>query len=151
MGAGLMRFIGPDGTEIVRPPGLSDDPGAVCGPASTAALLGLVFFVQPIGIGRRLASLAACFTGLAAIYLSHVRTSILIVAGMYAVYVIMLLLRRESGLALSFGFAAALLLGVALLFASVLGGESVTERFATLFEASVAPRMRPPSATRSSG
>ena len=132
---GIAHYIGPDGHEIVRPPGLSDNPGAVCGPASTAALLGLIFAMQPIGWVKRGISLLMCFAGLAAIYLSHVRTSILIVAGMYAVYVIMLLLRRESGLALSFGFAAALLLGVALVFASVLGGESVTERFATLFEA----------------
>src|SRR5438552_16581731 len=39
---GIPKYIGPNGEEIIRPTGLSDNPGAVCAPASVAALLGLL-------------------------------------------------------------------------------------------------------------
>ena len=42
-GLGSVSYRGPDGTMIVRPPGLFDTPGAVAGPGMYAALLGLVF------------------------------------------------------------------------------------------------------------
>jgi hypothetical protein len=133
-GPGIATFIGPQGQEIVRPPGLSDNPGAVCAPASVAALLGLIFATRSIGWPKRAASLALAFAGMAAIFLSHVRTSILIVGGMCAVYVVMLWFSRQRGAAAAFLGLTASLLAAALFFATTLGGESVTDRFATLFE-----------------
>ena len=52
--AGVLTYMGPDGREIVRPPGLSDNPGAVCGPATTAALLGLINCVRPFRLRWKL-------------------------------------------------------------------------------------------------
>src|SRR5262249_10221352 len=40
-------YIGPNGRRIIRPPGLFDTPGAVCGAGTVAALLGLIF-----GLGK---------------------------------------------------------------------------------------------------
>src|SRR5204863_3580902 len=45
---GVVTYIGAQGQRIVRPPGLFDTPGAVCGPATFAAVLGLVFAVSAI-------------------------------------------------------------------------------------------------------
>src|SRR5260221_1922654 len=42
-GLNSVTYVGGLGQRIVRPPGLFDTPGAVCGPAMFAALLGLVF------------------------------------------------------------------------------------------------------------
>ena len=43
-------YIGAHGRAIVRPPGLFDTPGAVCGPGTVAALLGLIFALEPIRV-----------------------------------------------------------------------------------------------------
>jgi hypothetical protein len=131
---GIPRYIGPNGEEIIRPTGLSDNPGAVCAPASVAALLGLLFALRPIGFWARVGAAALAFIGVAAIFLSHVRTSILILAGMYIVYCLLLVTQGNRRQALILiGSAASIFVG-ALLFAAMLGGESVLERFATLFE-----------------
>jgi hypothetical protein len=130
----LASFTGPNGETIYRPPGLSDNPGAVCGPASVAALLGLIFALRPIGWFRRIVSLLLAFAGIAAIFLSHVRTSILILCGMYLVYFILLMIQGDRLRATILATGATAMLVLALSFAAVLGGESVLERFATLFE-----------------
>jgi hypothetical protein len=133
--AGVATYIGPNGEQIIRPPGLSDNPGAVCSPASIAALLGLILATRPIGWPARLGALALAFAGIAAIFLSHVRTSIIILVGMYAVYLALLVIQGDRRNALLLGCASAGLLAGALTFAALIGGESVVDRFATLFEA----------------
>lgn len=130
---GIGKYIGPNGEEIIRPPGLSDNPGSVCAPASVAALLGLIFALRPIPVWQRIGSAALAFAGVAAIFLSQVRTSILILGGMYLVYVGLLLIQGNSRRALGMMGAALGLYIAALLFAVLLGGESITDRFATLF------------------
>ena len=44
----IATYIGPDGRRIIRPPGLFDTPGAVCGAGTVAALLGLVFALRAV-------------------------------------------------------------------------------------------------------
>jgi hypothetical protein len=133
--AGVATYIGPNGEQIIRPPGLSDNPGAVCSPASIAALLGLILATRPVGGPARIAALILAFAGIAAIFLSHVRTSIIILAGMYAVYLALLVIQGDRRNALMLGCAAAAVLAGALALAALLGGESVVDRFATLFQA----------------
>jgi hypothetical protein len=131
---GIGTYIGPDGQQIIRPPGLSDNPGSVCAPASVAALLGLIFALRPIPFWQRSGSAALAFSGVAAIFLSHVRTSILILGGMYLVYMTLLFVQGNPRRALMILCAAAGLLVGGMVFASALGGESIRERFATLIE-----------------
>ena len=78
----ISTYIGPNGRRIVRPPGLFDTPGAVCGAGAVAALLGLIFGVEKrVGWWRRLIALGLSFAGMAAIYLTHVRSSLIVSVG----------------------------------------------------------------------
>ena len=71
----------------MRPPGLFDTPGAVAGPAMFAALLGLVFAVSGIAdVEARCCRSTFAVAGLAAIYLSQVRISLVVTVVMMAVY-----------------------------------------------------------------
>ena len=85
-GLGTVTYQGPDGRLIVRPPGLFDTPGAVAGPGMYAALLGLVFASSAIAAWKRLAAIGASFAGIAAIYLSQVRVSLVVTVLMLAAY-----------------------------------------------------------------
>lgn len=131
---GVLGYIGADGTRVIRPPGLSDNPGAVCGPGATAALLGLIFAVGRGAAWRRGLAAVLGFSGIAAVYLSQVRTSILIAVGGMAVYAAVLWLQRERARVVALLSAAAIALFAALGFAAYLGGREVVNRFSTLLE-----------------
>jgi hypothetical protein len=131
----ISTYIGPNGRRIVRPPGLFDTPGAVCGAGAVAGLLGLIFAVEKrVGWWKRLVALGFSFAGMAAIYLSHVRSSFIVMLGTIAAYVALLAIQKQkqrlTGL---LGLAGGMLV-FALSFATVLGGDSVQERFMSVFE-----------------
>ena len=132
-GLGPVSYIGPDGGRIVRPTGLFDTPGAVAGPGMLAALLGVVFAASPIKILFRLGSAGLALAGITAIYLTQVRISLVMVLAMLVVYFVVLLAQGRRVRATMFGsiFAGILVAGFSL--ATVLGGASIVERFATLF------------------
>jgi hypothetical protein len=134
LGLGPVSYAGADGEVIVRPPGLFDTPGAVAGPGGYAALLGLIFAATRIRPWLRLASLGFAFAGLAAIYLSHVRISLVVAAAMMLAYAVTLFTQRRVSTATLFAGVSAAVLGGAFIFAVILGGGAVAERFATLFE-----------------
>ena len=129
-------FKGPGGRRLIRPPGLFDTPGAVCGAGTIAALLGLIFCFEPIALWKRAIALAFSLAGISAIYLSHVRASLVTALAMMAAYLALLALQNErKRLATFAGFATAIVV-VGLSVATVLGGESIQERFTSLFEES---------------
>lgn len=132
-GLGTVTYRGPDGRMIVRPPGLFDTPGAVAGPGMYAALLGLVFASSAIAWWKRAAALGASFAGIAAIYLSQVRVSLVVSLLMFLSYVVVLIAQGRKARATLFGGAAALIVVTTFGFAIVLGGESIAERTFTLF------------------
>ena len=83
----VATYIGRDGRRIIRPPGLFDTPGAVCGAGTIAALLGLIFALQPFAWWKRgLSPCCSSLAGVSAIYLSYVRANMVITVGMMAVY-----------------------------------------------------------------
>jgi hypothetical protein len=127
-------YVGADGRMIVRPPGLFDTPGAACGPGTVAALLGLIFALQPFAWWNRLGALALSCAGLAAIYLSHVRANFVVTLGMMVVYIALLMLQRQPKRAGVFAAVSAAMLVLAFLGSSLLGGDAVAKRFATLLE-----------------
>ena len=106
LGLGPVSYIGPNGRVIVRPPGLFDTPGSVAGPAAYAALLGLVFAVSAIPTWKRLLSLVFAGAGLAAIYLSQVRISLVIALGMMIVYALVAARQGRVGRATQFAVLA---------------------------------------------
>ena len=132
LGLGPVSYRGPDGTMIVRPPGLFDTPGAVAGPAAYAALLGLVFAVSGLPIWQRAVSLTFAGAGLAAIYLSHVRISFAVTLGMMIVYTFVAARQQRLGRATQFAILAGGIFVGSFMLAVALGGQSVTERFLTL-------------------
>jgi hypothetical protein len=134
LGLGPVTYVGPDGDLIVRPPGLFDTPGAVAGPGGYAALLGLIFAATRIRPWQRMASLGFAFAGLAAIYLSHVRISLVVAAAMMLAYGATLFTQRRISTATVFAAVAGTVLVGAFSFAVLLGGTAVFQRFATLFE-----------------
>jgi hypothetical protein len=125
-GLGTVTYRGPDGRVIVRPPGLFDTPGAVAGPGMYAALLGLVFASSAIAIWKR-------FAGIAAIYLSQVRVSLVVTVLMLGTYFSLLMVQDRRSRALLFGAAAVAMVIATYSFALMLGGESIAERTLTLF------------------
>jgi hypothetical protein len=131
-GLDTVSYMGPNGL-IIRPPGLFDNPGAVAGPGMYAALLGLVFATSASSLWQRAAALGASFAGVAAIYLSQVRVSLVVLAIMMATYVAVLTLHRRSRRAIAFGMVAGGLVLATFVFAVGLGGESIVERTMTLF------------------
>ena len=133
MGLGPVTYIGAHGERLVRPPGLFDTPGAVAGPGMSAGLLGLVFATSAVALWKRGLSLALALCGFAAIYLSQVRISLVIVAVMLAVYGSVTFRQRRFARVTQFGLLAGGTVVGAFLLALTLGGPSIQERVMTLF------------------
>lgn len=134
-GLGAVSYIGAEGQRIIRPPGLFDTPGAVAGPGMFAGLLGVVFAASRIRVVYRLAAAGLALAGVMAIYLSQVRTSLVLLVLMMLVYLLALVVQRRGTSATAF---ATLLGGIVfggLSLAAVLGGAAVLDRVTTLFEA----------------
>jgi hypothetical protein len=127
-------YEGPDGRRIVRPPGLYDTPGAVCGAGTVAALLGLVFFLERMRWWKRAAALGFSAAGLAAVYLSHVRASAVVAAGMMLTYLAMLAFQGQKKRATQFLVLAGGLIVFTFMTSTILGGTSIRDRFMSLFE-----------------
>ena len=119
-GLGAVTYQGPNGL-IVRPPGLFDNPGAVAGPGMYAALLGLVFVTSASPLWQRALALLGSFAGVAAIYLSQVRVSLVVLAIMLATYAGLLMFQQRKQRAVVFGAVAATLVVVTFSFAIGLG------------------------------
>jgi len=133
LGLGAVTYIGPEGQTIVRPPGLFDTPGAVAGPGMFAALLGAIFGLSALPLWQRAGAFAMSGAGIAAIYLSQVRISLVVAVLMFGAYAGTLLIQKRVAKATTFGVLAGSLIGLSFLVAVTLGGQSVTDRFMTLF------------------
>jgi hypothetical protein len=127
-------YVGPHGRLIVRPPGLYDTPGAVCGAGTIATILGLILCLEKMAAWKRAVALAMALAGMSAIYLTHVRAMFLVVLFMMATYVIMLTFQKQKLRVTGFLGLSGGLLAVALSVATVLGGDSIQERFMTVFQ-----------------
>lgn len=83
-----------DGTKILRPCGLSDTPGAASYSSAMAAIMGIIVMSSKLPLWQRLSGLAA-IPGATVIYLTQVRTAILmIVVSLMALVFVMILQRR---------------------------------------------------------
>src|SRR5262249_53587794 len=134
-GLDAVSYMGPDGKRVIRPPGLFDTPGAVCGPGAVVVVLGLMFCLRPGALWKKLAAACLALAGMAAIFLSHVRSGFLVVTGAILSGVVLFAsFQRARGKAALFLGLAALLLLAAFSVAVSLGGESTRERFLTLAE-----------------
>jgi hypothetical protein len=131
--AKVLSYKGNNGETVVRPPGLFDSPGAVAGPGMYAGLIGLTFFVTVPGVWKKGVALFFSLMGVSVIYLTQVRTSLIVLGGMLLVYIWALLVRKRVTQATALlGVAAALMVG-AFSLAITLGGGTIRDRVATLW------------------
>jgi len=134
-GLSAVSYIGAEGQRIIRPPGLFDTPGAVAGPGMFAGLLGAVFAASPISKLYRLIAAGFAMAGVMAIYLSQVRTSLVLLIGMCALYLALLVFQRRGSSAVAFSTMLAAVVVGGLAFAITLGGPAIMSRVTTLLEA----------------
>jgi hypothetical protein len=135
---GALTYIGADGREIIRPPGLSDIPGGASVSATIMALLGFAFATrQELAHQRRLLFLGAAVVGLTVVYLTHVRSMLVMICiCMMAVGAVRLRQGRVVHSAWIVGSAAGLVFA-SFVWAVAVGGESVVDRFQSMLEVGV--------------
>src|SRR5688572_16440931 len=128
-----LTYVGAEGREIVRPPGLSDMPGGAAVAGMMTMVLGLA-----LGLGRgerwivRAACFAAAVAGMTALYLTHVRSLTLVAAASVGVFAFLRLRQGrtvEGGVSLGVGLA--LVVG-SYVWALAVGGDAVSDRFSGL-------------------
>jgi hypothetical protein len=128
-----LTYMGADGREIIRPPGLSDLPGGAAVAGMMTMVLGLALALGPNERWFvRAVCAAAAVVGMTALYLTHVRSLTLVAAASVGLFALM---RVRQGRTLEGG--ATLAVGAALvagsyLWALALGGEAVSDRFSGL-------------------
>src|SRR5262249_15004643 len=119
------------GERVFRPMGLTDVPGGAAPAGMYAVLFGLGFFLGSRGT-LRAAAVGGMVVGLFCIYLSQVRSVLVMtgvcVAGLAAV----LLVRREWGRLVSVLVLVGGVVVVSFAWAVAVGGQGVTERLRTL-------------------
>lgn len=127
-----LSYEGADGRLILRPCGLTDTPGHAAGPGSIAAVIGLCLALRPIGLLRRGACLALSFIGMAAIYYTQVRLTLIMTVVGIVVVTIIFTLRGNVRQAAMLAFGGAGTLAAALAYVVGKAGKSALNRFATL-------------------
>lgn len=135
---GALTYIGADGREIVRPPGLSDIPGGAAVSATITALLAFAFATRAQATyHRRVLFLTAAVIGLTVVYLTQVRSMLVMICFcMMAAGAVRLRHGRVAHTAWIAGSAAALVVA-SFTWAVAVGGESIVERFQSMLEVGV--------------
>ena len=125
-------FVGPGGRVMVRPPGLFDTPGAVCGPGTVAALLGVIFALEQMAWWKRLTAIFFCVRRrLRDLPESRARQPRH--PGRHdGDTVLMLGFNGRKTKAVAFGSACAALIVFGLTASTIVGGEGIRDRFLTL-------------------
>jgi hypothetical protein len=129
----VLSYKGNNGETVIRPPGLFDSPGAVAGPGMYAGLIGLTFFVTVSGFWKKGVALLFSLMGVSVIYLTQVRTSLIVLGGMLCVYLWALLVRKHVTQAAALLVIAAVLIVGSFSLAISLGGGTIRDRVATLW------------------
>jgi hypothetical protein len=124
-----LTYVGIDGRRIVRPPGLSDQPGGAAVAGALTVVLGVGLTVGARSSGVLVVQLIAVAVGLAAIYLTQVRSLLMMSVGALAVIAIVLFRRGQVRQAGRIAISAVVLIVVAFVWARSLGGQSVEQRF----------------------
>ncbi len=135
---GALTYIGADGREIIRPPGLSDIPGGAAVSATVTALLGFAFATRAQAAPKlRLMFLAAAMIGLTVVYLTQVRSMlVMLVICMGGAGAVRLRTGRIAHTAWIIGAGAAVVLA-SFAWAVAVGGDSVVDRFQSMIDQGV--------------
>jgi hypothetical protein len=129
-----LTYEGADGRVIIRPPGLTDQPGGAAIAGAIAAVLGLGMTLLSRDRSRRWFYLVGAMIGLSALYLTQVRSLLLMCIGAFIVLAAVMFRRGRvvaAGWLIAGGGALVL---TSFLWATSVGGESVRQRFAGVAE-----------------
>lgn len=124
-----LTYEGAGGERIIRPPGLSDQPGGAATAGALTVVLGAGLSIAARSSRVRALTLGAAGVGLAAIYLTQVRSLLLMSVGALAVMAGLLFRRGQVRLAGRIAITAGVLVIGAFFWARSLGGASVEQRF----------------------
>ena len=124
-----LSYEGAGGRTIVRPPGLTDQPGAASVAGAITAVLGLGLTLVSRGTAHRVFGLGGAGLGLFVLYLTQVRSLLLMCVAAFALMAALMFRRGRfaAGAWLATGGAALVML--AFVWAVSVGGERVERRF----------------------
>lgn len=133
-----LTYAGAGDRQIVRPPGLSDIPGGAAIAGTTAALLGFGFAMRlQQRPARRLLYLGAVVIGMTVIYLTQVRSMLLMIL---VCMLVLALIRLRRGNVVQSGWISAsagiLVLG-SFIWAVTVGGDVIQERYQDIYDTGV--------------
>ena len=125
-----MTYTGADGRKIIRPPGLSDLPGGASGAGMAIGFLGVVLASQPGSkLWRRLFCLALSGIGVFILYLTQVRSLLLMMIIVIGVMCLLLWRQKRFTQVITVSSMGGGLVVAAFIWAVSVGGSVVTERF----------------------
>jgi hypothetical protein len=124
-----LSYVGANGELIVRPPGLSDQPGGAAVAGAVAVVLGAGLSLTAQTPATLALTLGSTAVGLAAIYLTQVRSLLLMSVGALGVVALVLFRKGQARVAGRIAITAAVLVVGSFIWARSLGGESVEQRF----------------------
>ena len=128
----MFEYRDGDGRLAIRPPGLGDTPGAACAAGMFVATVGLAYLGLPESRLRKLLGLLMGMAGVVVIFLSHVRSSLVVVVGCAVIYSIILLGQGRLRIVLTLALLTAVCGVSSFLYAQSLGGQDTVNRFAAL-------------------
>jgi hypothetical protein len=129
-----LTYVGNNGRTIVRPPGLTDQPGGAAVAGGLTALLGLGLLLRARKGWHAVGLLCAIGIGLAVIYLTQVRAVLLTVIGAGALLGGLTLRRGRMARGSWILGVGATLIVASFWWASSLGGDAVDRRFLQIRE-----------------
>jgi hypothetical protein len=126
------QYKAADGKSAIRPPGLGDTPGAASGAGMFIALVGIAYMGLPVSPMRKLLGFVMGMAGIVVIFLTHVRSAIVVVLGSAVVYSIIMVVQGRLRTVMKLAFCLVLCGIGGFLYADLYGGKSTRDRFATL-------------------
>jgi len=131
---GSLTYVSDSGQRIIRPCGLSDNPGAASGAGAVVCLIGLSMAVRPLSLWKRVLCIGLAFAGMAVIYYCQMRTTMVMEFVCITGMIILFALRGHFRQAVLLGVGSvAILIGAAGWVVSTVG-EVGTKRFFSLIE-----------------
>ncbi len=131
-GGEQLKFTTADGRKILRPCGLTDTPGAAAQAGMIAALVGLSLALRPIRWWRRLACAGLGCVGVAVIYYSQVRFTMVMLGIGFASLLVLFLWRGRLGAAAGLVGGAGVMLASAFAWVARNAGWKAFEKFGSL-------------------
>jgi hypothetical protein len=128
----MYQYRGADGRITIRPPGLGDAPGAASVAGMFVSITGLAFLGLPVSRLRKAVGLVMAVAGILIIFLSHVRSALVVIVGCATIYSLILAWQGRLKTVLTIAGLAVACGVCSLTYAATMGGQSTLDRFATL-------------------